>query len=283
MCSRVGDRRVEPLAQQRLVLRPQRARGRAVRRARRAAPRSPARPARRARRGRRRAAAPTRAASSRSRSASACGVERAAVLGEQVARAARRRTARRRGAPPTARRWRRRARRRGPARTRAPRRPRPRRCRAAARWCRARRPVAAARAQQLRRRVAGVAPAQPAALERSPGTPARTGPRAAASAGSRWSGAAPRPGAVAVERARLDEEAHHRGGRRDLEPAAADVADEQPEPAARQRPDPEHVAAAGLRGRPARRRARPRGRRARGGRWGTKPAVIARATRRSRS
>ena len=53
-------------------------------------------------------------------------------------------------------------------------------------------------------------------------------------------------GAVAVERARLDEEAHHRGGRRDLQPAAADVADQQPEAAAGQRPDPEHVAAAGL-------------------------------------
>ena len=173
-----------------------------------------------------------------------------------------RRTARRRGAPPRGRRSRRRARRRVRARTRAPRRPRPRRCRAAARWCRAppgrRRPLATAAA------AGGPALHQRSVRPSSDRAGTRRGQALgqSASAGSRWSGRSTSAGAVAVERARLDEEAHHRGRRRDLEPAAADVADQQPEPAARQRPDPEHVAAAGLRARPARRRTRPRGRRA---------------------
>ena len=47
-----------------------------------------------------------------------------------------------------------------------------------------------------------------------------------------------------VERARLDEEADHRRGRGDLQAAAADVADEERETAARQRPEAEHVATA---------------------------------------
>ena len=53
-------------------------------------------------------------------------------------------------------------------------------------------------------------------------------------------------GRLGVPGARLDEEAHHRAGGRDLEPLAADVADQHRHRAARQRPDAEHVAAADL-------------------------------------
>ena len=53
-------------------------------------------------------------------------------------------------------------------------------------------------------------------------------------------------GRLGVPRARLDEEAHHRAQRRDLEALAADVADEHRDAAAGQRPHAEHVAAADL-------------------------------------
>ena len=52
--------------------------------------------------------------------------------------------------------------------------------------------------------------------------------------------------ALGVPRARLDEEAHHRARRRDLEALAADVADQQRHRAARLGPDAEDVAAADL-------------------------------------
>ena len=96
-----------------------------------------------------------------------------------------------------------------------------------------------------RRRVAGVAVAQPPVLDDG-----EEGGREAAAAQAR----AQDPvglgehlrGRLGVPRARLDEEAHHRAGRRHLEPLAADVADQQGDRAARQRPHAEDVAAADL-------------------------------------
>ena len=141
----------------------------------------------------------------------------------------------------------------------------------------------AVRAQQLRRRVAGVAPAQPAALddrqerghEQVLGQPpAQDRVRLGEHLG----------GVGAVERPRLDEEPHHRRGRRHLQPLAAHVADQQPERAAGQRPDAEHVAAAGLLPGGLVDEARPRGPRAAAGAAGrSRRSSRARPAARARS
>ena len=100
-------------------------------------------------------------------------------------------------------------------------------------------------AQQPRRRVAAVGPA-----ERPPSRNARkTGTNVSRRMRGRTSAlvcASTSAGRVAVPRARLDEEAHHRAQPGVLAALAADVADQHGERRPRQPPQAEEVAAAGL-------------------------------------
>ena len=100
-------------------------------------------------------------------------------------------------------------------------------------------------AEQQRRGVAGIGPAHAVAVD--------DGEEDRHEAGRRQALADEAVGlgqhlarALAVERARLDEEADHRAERGDLQALAGDVADEHRQRAAAERPQPEHVAAADL-------------------------------------
>ena len=191
---------------------------------------APARPGGRVARGGSRRAARARAAQREDRdvvvraaatNSSACavqeaderlGVERARVLGDQRRRGARRRTARRRGAPPSS-----------PSVNANSRSPRPNGAsarRSGVVLDAERQPgVAAARARRPRRRAAAAACARRwtsacGRPRRTRGRPARTSSRRHARAQDRVRLREHLGRAVAVPRARLDEEAHHRAERR---------------------------------------------------------------------